>query len=124
MAPLTAHFRVHGRRTVQLSAELLGNSSSDHQTVIVTNLSMAGAGLETAEPLLPAKRFTLSLTAPSRWDPLLIPAIVAWADPPELTTEGDGSGQLLTVVRAGLVFDHKDPSAALALYRVLSTLES
>ncbi len=106
---------------MRLPAELVGrvdgSADAERRSVVVTDLSLAGAGLETTEPLLPGERLTLSLVVPSMWDALVIESVVAWADSPQLSPHGDDA-----VGRAGLVFDHRTASTALALFKVFSTV--
>ena len=67
-------------------------------------------------PWLPLQRLatgdavTLSFTAPTLWDPLVLRAHVAW----------HGQGDLPN--RVGLAFEHRSPEAVFALYELIVTL--
>ena len=89
---------------------------------MLIDLSLAGAGIETDEPLLPGERLALTLSTPTTWDPLVIDAVVAWAHPARLSTEIDAIGRSRTVARAGLVFDYPAPAVVLAMFEMLATL--
>jgi hypothetical protein len=80
--------------------------------VQVENVSLGGACVvvEPQPRLAPGETVTLSFTAPSLWDPLVLRARVAW-----VTTEGEPR-------RAGLAFDHKGSEAVFALYELIATL--
>ncbi len=86
------------------------------------DLSLAGAGIETDEPLLPGERLSVTLSTPTTWDPLVIEAVVAWAHPPRPSTEIDALGRSRTVARAGIAFDYLTPASVLAMFEVLTTL--
>ena len=68
---------------------------------------------------------TLSFTAPTLWDPLVLRARVAWA-----TSEGASAqvgqtgqvGQAGHAGQAGLAFEHKAADAVFALYELIVTL--
>jgi hypothetical protein len=62
------------------------------------------------EKLAPGDAITLSFTAPSLWDPLVLRARVAWVAPGE------------PPFRAGLAFEHKNADAVFALYELIATL--
>ncbi len=64
---------------------------------------MGGAGLETSAPLDVGSRVELVLQAPSRWDPLVLVARVAWA----------------RGARAGLAFETPDDRDVWALFELL-----
>jgi hypothetical protein len=120
-----AHFRAHERREVRLSVMLVGlvgqRSGVERQAVVV-DLSLAGAGLETDEPLVPGERLSVTLSTPTMWDPLVIDAVVAWAHPPRTSTEVDAIGRSRTVSRAGVAFDYPNPTLVLPLFEMLATL--
>jgi PilZ domain len=107
---------------VRLSVELLGQRSGAARPAVVTDLSLAGAGLETDDPLLPGERVAITLSTPTMWDPLVIEAVVAWAHPPRPSMEVDAIGRSRTVARAGVVFDYPTPATVLALFEMLATL--
>jgi hypothetical protein len=120
-----AHFRAHERREVRLAVilvGLVGQRSGVERQAVVVDLSLAGAGLETDEPLVPGERLAVTLSTPTMWDPLVIDAVVAWAHPPRASTEVDSIGRSRTVARAGVVFDYPNASLVLSLFEMLATL--
>jgi hypothetical protein len=83
---------------------------------IVHNLSLGGASLTVPGTLQPGDQVVVSFFAPSLWDPLALPARVAWAR----AGGKEGSG----VVMAGLAFSPVDPAAVFALFELVSTVAS
>ncbi len=74
-------------------------------------MSLGGACVAIEQQrLAPGETVTLSFTAPSLWDPLVLRARVAW-----VATDGEPR-------RAGLAFDHKSSDAVFALYELIATL--
>lgn len=67
------------------------------------DIGMGGAGLTAQTRLVPGTHLEVVLEAPSRWDPLVLGARVAWA-------EG---------VRGGVAFEPKDPQEVNALFDLL-----
>ncbi|HSO40703.1 MAG TPA: PilZ domain-containing protein [Labilithrix sp.] len=122
MASSAAHFRARDRRAVRLSVELLSHRSGVARPAVVTDLSLAGAGLETDEPLLAGERVSVTLATPTMWDPLVLEAVVAWAHPPRPSHEVDAVGRSRTVARAGIAFEYPTPAAILAMFEMLATL--
>jgi hypothetical protein len=120
-----SHFRAHERREVRLAVQLValaGQRAGVERPAVVVDLSLAGAGLETDEPLAPGERFSLTLSTPTMWDPLVIDAVVAWAHPPRASTEVDSIGRSRTVARAGIAFDYPNAAPVLSLFEMLATL--
>ena len=78
----------------------------------VENLGLGGARIVTDDKLAIGDAVTLSFTAPTLWDPLVLRARVAWAAQP---TPG-------TPRRVGLAFEHKNADAVFALYELIATL--
>jgi hypothetical protein len=76
----------------------------------VENVGLGGARILVAERLVAGDAVTLSFTAPTLWDPLVLRARVAWVAPGELPTQ------------VGLAFEHKSPEALFALYELIVTL--
>jgi hypothetical protein len=107
---------------VRLTVELIGQRSGVGRQAIVTDLSLAGAGLETDELLLPGERVSVTFSTPTMWDPLVIEAVVAWAHPPRPSTAVDALGRSRTVARAGVAFYHSAPATILAMFEMLATL--
>jgi hypothetical protein len=88
----------------------------------VVDISLAGAGLETEESLLPGEHLTLSFTTPTLWDPLVVPAVVAWSEPPRPREAGAPLGRSRPVARSGVSFEYGDADVVLAVYEMLATL--
>ena len=105
------HFRAHPRREVVLRA-MISLPSGWRGEATVRDLSLGGVGLTLSEPLRAGDRVIVSFLAPSLWDPLAIPARVAWVGPP--TPQGR--------LQTGLAFEPKDPMGVFALFELLSTL--
>lgn len=120
--PRPGHFRAHERRVVRLTVDLLGERSGAERQAVVVNLSLAGAGLETDEPLVPGERLSITLSTPTMWDPLVVEAVVAWAHPPRPTTAVDSLGRTRVVARAGVAFDYPTPSIVLSMFEMLATV--
>jgi hypothetical protein len=78
----------------------------------VCDLSLGGAGLTLFEPLQEGDHVAVSFLAPSLWDPLVIPARVAWVR----------SAASQEPVATGLAFEPRDPLTVFALFELLSTL--
>jgi hypothetical protein len=73
-------------------------------------MSLGGARVLLDERVAPGDALTLSFTAPTLWDPLVLRARVAWVDssgPPR---------------RVGLAFEHKGGEAVFALYELIVAL--
>lgn len=122
LASSAAHFRTRDRRAVRLAVELLSQRSGVARPAVVTDVSLAGAGLETDEPLHPGERVSVTLATPTMWDPLVLEAVVCWAHPPRPSAEVDHLGRSRTVARAGIAFDYETPASILAMFEMLSTL--
>jgi hypothetical protein len=76
----------------------------------VENIGLGGARLLIGQPLAEGDVVTLSFTAPTLWDPLVLRARVAWVSsgaPPRA---------------AGVAFEHKATDAVFALYELIVTL--
>ncbi|HEY8077643.1 MAG TPA: hypothetical protein VIF62_26130, partial [Labilithrix sp.] len=78
--------------------------------------------LETDEPLVPGERVAVSFATPTLWDPLVLSAVVAWAQPTRATGELDALGRPRVVARAGLAFDYPMAEPVLALFEMLVSL--
>ena len=107
---------------MRLTVDVVGERSGTERQAVVVDLSLAGAGLETDEPLVPGERVTVTLSTPTMWDPLVMEALVAWAHPPRVSLEVDALGRSRTVARAGVVFDYPTPSVILSMFEMLATL--
>lgn len=107
---------------MRLTVEVSGQRSGVQRQVLVVDLSLAGAGLETDEPLVPGDRLSVTLATPTMWDPLVLDAVVAWAHPPKPTTAVDALGRSRTVARAGITFEYPSPAVVLSMFEMLATL--
>jgi hypothetical protein len=74
----------------------------------VQNVGLGGACVIVDEPLAAGDAVTLSFTAPTLWDPLLLRGRVAWVAGPSR--------------RAGVAFEHRAADAAFALYELIAAL--
>ena len=117
-----AHFRAHERRPVRLVVSVVGQRSGVDRTAAVVDVSLAGAGLETDEPLVPGDRVAVAFATPTLRDPLVLGAVVAWAHPPRATGEIDALGRPRVVARAGIAFDYPTPEPVLAMFEMLASL--
>jgi hypothetical protein len=107
---------------VRLTVQLVGHRSGIERQAVVVDLSLAGAGLETDEPLVPGERLAITLSTPTMWDPLVLEAVVAWAQPPQASQEVDAIGRSRTVARAGVAFDYSSAPAVFSMFEMLATL--
>ncbi|MBX3259414.1 MAG: PilZ domain-containing protein [Labilithrix sp.] len=121
--PGTPHFRAHLRRSVRLSAVLRSERGGWERSANVVDLHLAGAGVETDEPLTAGERVTIAFATPTLWDPLVLTAVVAWAHPLELKGEVDALGRPRASARAGLAFDYPTPDATLAMFEMLVAID-
>jgi hypothetical protein len=119
------HFRAHARRRVDLDGMLRldeargrpqgSRALAPTQEVRVRDLGLGGACIEISEA--PAGgtgverevAVTIEVMAPTLWDPLLLSGKIAWV-------RRGGQGRPL---RAGVRFEHRDPSALYALFQLL-----
>jgi hypothetical protein len=116
------HFRAHERRPVRLVVSLVGQRSGLDRQATVIDVSLAGAGVETDEPLVPGDRIAVAFATPTLWDPLVLTAVVAWSQPARPTAEVDAFGRARVVARAGLAFEYAAPDAVLSMFEMLATL--
>jgi hypothetical protein len=93
----------------------------DRQATVV-DVSLAGAGLETEEPLIPGDRVAISFATPTLWDPLVLTGVVAWALPPRATGEIDALGRPRIIAQAGIAFDYPAAEPVLAMFEMLASL--
>ncbi len=89
---------------------------------MVIDISLAGAGLETDEPLVPGERVVVSFATPTLWDPLVLGGVVAWSHAPKPREPGFSLGRSRMVARAGIAFDYPAPDLVLAMFEMLATL--
>jgi hypothetical protein len=116
---MTTHFRAHARRPVRFPVTLIGLRTSMEAPALLTDLSLAGAGLECVEPVYPGDRLSVAFAAPTMWDPLVVSALVAWTRSVE---SFDPHGRSRVVSRAGVTFDYPTPDAVLSMYEMLSAI--
>ncbi len=115
------HFRAHGRRGVRLPIEIARSGAEPHAAELV-DLGLAGAGVETEEPLVVGERVQMTLSTPTLWDPLVLDAVVAWSGEAGTHAKGDPRARSRSVARAGLAFDYASPSVVLAMFGMLATV--
>lgn len=102
---------------MRLSASLRSARSGEEGEGVVVDLSLAGACVELAFAVPPGDPVTLALVTPTRWDPLEVPARVAWARPPTY----DVRGEIAQPGRAGLAFQHVTSESTHELMQVLAS---
>jgi hypothetical protein len=113
---VTSHFRAHSRRPVRLAAAVRSQRTGVAVEGLLVDLSLAGACIETGEPMAPGDHVTVALVTPTLWDPLEVSAAVAWATTPTIGIHGD----IEKPARAGLAFHHTTPASTYALMEVLA----
>jgi Tfp pilus assembly protein PilZ len=79
----------------------------------VEDIGLGGARVVIDQALALGDAVTLSFTAPTLWDPLVLRAHVAW-----IATPAPASGPRA----AGVAFEHKATDAIFALYELIVTL--
>lgn len=98
-----ARFRAHARKLVRLAAVLAHREKGWQRDVIVFDLGLGGACVEASDVLGVGDRVEVSFVTPDRWDPLQVPARVAWtAD-----------------ARAGLAFEYASPESTWGVFELL-----
>jgi hypothetical protein len=106
----SSRFRVYARLPTRLRA-LVGHPQAGWMRhAPVENMGLGGARVLVHERVTPGDAVTMSLTAPTLWDPLVLKARVAWAAP---------GGPPYA---AGIAFELANPEALFALYELISTL--
>jgi hypothetical protein len=117
----SGHFRAHARHQVDFSAELdlvaavapaPATLGSSRRRVRIVNLSLAGACIESAEPLATGALATVEVVSSILWDPLVVRGRVVWS-----------RGGREKSKRAGLCFLHEDAAQAFALFELLGAHE-
>ena len=107
-----ARFRAHARRKVRLRVVLWHPRAGMQGEAEVRDMGLGGACVLSSEPLAAGDKVTVAFVAPTLWDPLQLPARVAWVGPSTLVEPG----------RAGLQFAPRDASSVYALYELMGTL--
>jgi PilZ domain-containing protein len=107
------HFRAYLRRPVKVRAVVARPKAAWQKDATVHDLSLGGVSLTlSGSSLALGDEVVVSFFAPSLWDPLALPARVAWV---RATHEGG-------VLTVGLAFEPRDPSAVFALFELVSTV--
>jgi|SRR6185503_3056432 len=101
-------FRAHARKPVRIAAVLAHRDRGWQRDVIVFDLGLGGACVEASDFLGVGDRVQVSFVTADRWDPLQIPARVAWT----------GNA------RAGLAFEYPSPESTWGVFELLLTGKS
>lgn len=112
---LDGTFRVHARTKVALRALVTHVERGWQRHAVVEDLGLGGARVVVEDPLRIGDAVTISFTAPSLWDPLVLRGRVVWAAPA-------GANQGSPSRRVGLAFDHRTGPTAFALFELIATL--
>jgi hypothetical protein len=113
-----SHFRAHARRAVRLEVTVESARAARPWTAAVVDVSLAGIGLELDQPLVPGERVRVSIATPTLWDPLVVPATVAWSTSGGALATAHAAGR----ARAGIRFEHESPESAFATWEMLTAL--
>jgi hypothetical protein len=95
---------------VRLRALVTHVSAGWQRQAAVENMSLGGACVLLEERVATGDPLTLSFTAPTLWDPLVLRARVAWVSGGPLPR------------RVGLAFEHRGAEAVFALYELIGAL--
>jgi hypothetical protein len=109
MVTRSGPFRVHARLATRLRALVSHPQGGWKRPTSVENVGLGGARVLVDEKVALGDGLTLSFTAPTLWDPLVLHARVVWVgagDPP---------------YAAGVAFEHTSAHAVFALYELIST---
>jgi PilZ domain len=141
-----APFRAHARKTVRLTPLATHLQAGWQKPVLVENIGLGGARIKVDHPLAIGDVVTLSFTAPTLWDPLVLTARVKWvaSGVRPWVAAGVGPGVASGVApgvasgvgpgvasgaasaagprAAGVAFEHKATDAVFALYELIVTL--
>jgi len=101
------HFRRTARRPIELSVSYRRDRDDARleQTGRLIDLGLGGAQIRCGRPPSLSTALIITLTAPSAWDPLDLPATVRWVNGPEKTF--------------GIAFEAISRAQASALYELL-----
>jgi Tfp pilus assembly protein PilZ len=105
-----APFRAHARKEVRIASIVTHVQAGWQHQAAVENIGLGGACMKVENALAIGDVVTLSFTAPTLWDPLVLRGRVAWVAP--------GPG----LRAAGVAFEHKSTDAVFALYELIVTL--
>jgi hypothetical protein len=119
---LDGTFRAHARSRVGLRALVTHVEKGWQRHVPVEDIGLGGARILVEEPLRPGDSVTVSFTAPSLWDPLVLRARVVWAAQVSSGQTPGATGAAAASRRAGIAFDHRGAPGAFALFELISTL--
>ncbi len=108
-----ARFRAHARRKVRLRGVIWHPRAGWQREVEIADLGLGGARVQVWETLSARDKISLSLVAPTLWDPLSMPGRIAWVWPPTALVSGS----------IGVAFEPKDPNAMLALFELMASLD-
>ncbi|HEX3771102.1 MAG TPA: PilZ domain-containing protein [Polyangiaceae bacterium] len=111
-APRSLPFRAHARKAVRLQSVFTHVQAGWQQTATIENIGLGGARVVLDNPLATGDPVSLSFTAPTLWDPLVLRARVAWVG----AAAGPGPRA------AGIAFEHKSTDAVFALYELIVTM--
>jgi hypothetical protein len=78
----------------------------------VFDIGLGGACVSASEAVTSGDRVSVAFLAPTLWDPLLIPARVAWFRAGSGPEDG----------RAGVAFDHTSSASVFALFELVGSL--
>ena len=119
--PAGVPFRAHARRVVRIPSLVIHLQAGWQHQATVENIGLGGARVSANVdwPLAQGDAVTLSFTAPTLWDPLVLGGRVAWVTGPATATAGP---QLGGPRAAGVAFDHRATDAVFALYELIVTL--
>ena len=104
------------------------------QAAAIENIGLGGARVVVDNAIAPGDTVSLSFTAPTLWDPLVLRARVAWVAPsptspssahppqPGHPAKPAQPGAPATARTAGVAFEHKSTDAVFALYELIVTL--
>lgn len=109
-----APFRAHARKAVRIPSIVTHLQAGWQHPAGVENIGLGGARVRVEPALALGDVVTLSFTAPTLWDPLVLRAHVAWVEPAAPPAAGPRA--------AGVAFEHKATDAVFALYELIVTL--
>ena len=115
-------FRAHARRSVRLRALVTHVGEGWQRQGEVVNLGLGGACVVVDEMLAEGDVISLSFTAPTLWDPLVLRGRVAWVAPRPMGRSPSVPAPALEPTRAGVAFEHKTPAGVLALFELVNTI--
>jgi hypothetical protein len=105
------HFRLHARRPVAIHAQVSHTTAGWERSLRVIDLALGGACLELMDDVAVGEVLRVSFITPDRWDPLVIPARVAWIE-----VGADG-----VVKKGGVEFEQTSSESAVALLLLIGS---